>query len=160
MLYFEHTFENSLLKCGGIVKMQNNAATQRYRALVLNEHSNTMRTMFRELLHDFGKVDCEEEVSPREFSKHVNLLVIQCSIRQDSGPCYSAPRRAKHVILHSAKLGTFREVAKAISKKAYRLNQNTNTLCEQCNNVLVIRRICSRDNCHRYVLHPKHFHDE
>lgn len=89
-----------------------------------------MRTMFRELLHDFGKVDCEEEVSPREFGKHVNFLVIHRPIRQDGGPCYGAPWRAKHVILHPAKLGILREVAKAISKEAYRLNQNIDTLCE------------------------------
>lgn len=109
---------------------KNNAATQRYRALVLNEHSDTMRTMFRELLHDFGKVDCEEKVSPREFSKHVNFLVIHGPIRQDGGPRHSAARRAEHVILHPAKLGTLREVAKAISKEAHRLNQNIDTLCE------------------------------
>ena len=51
-----------------------------YRALVLNEHSDAMRTMLRELLHDFGKVYCEEKVSPGELSKHVDFLVSHCSI--------------------------------------------------------------------------------
>jgi hypothetical protein len=89
-----------------------------------------MRTMLRELLHDFGEVDCEEEISPREFSKHVNFLVIHCPIWQDGSPCYSAPRRAKHVILYPAELGILREVAKTISKEAYQLNQNIDMLCE------------------------------
>jgi len=93
-----------------------------YRALVLNKHPNTMRTLFRKLLHDFGKVDCEEKISPREFSKHVNFFVGHCPIGQDSGPCHRAPRRAEHVVFHPAKLGILREVPKAISEEAYRLN--------------------------------------
>jgi hypothetical protein len=93
-----------------------------YRALVLNEHPNTMRTLFRKLLHDFGKVDCEEKISPREFGKHVNFFVGHCPIGQDSGPCHRAPRRAEHVVFHPTKLGILREVPKAISEEAHRLN--------------------------------------
>jgi hypothetical protein len=91
-----------------------------YRALVLNEHSDTMRTMFRELLHDFSEVDCEEEVSPREVGKHVDFLVSHRSIRQDRGSRHSAPRRAEHVVLHPAKLGIPRKVEKAVSEETYR----------------------------------------
>jgi hypothetical protein len=79
-----------------------------------------MRTMFRELLHDFGKVDCEEEVPPREFGEHVNFLVGHCPIGQDGGPCHTAPRRAEHVVLHTARLGVLRKVKQAIPEEAYR----------------------------------------
>lgn len=75
-----------------------------YRALVLNKHSDAMRTMFREFLHDFGEVDREKEVSPREFGKHVDFLMGHCSIGQDGSPRHRAPRRVKHVVFHSAEL--------------------------------------------------------
>ena len=68
----------------------------------------------------FGKVDRKEEISPREFGKHINFLVSHCSIWQDRGPRHSAPRRAKHAVLHSAKLRVLREVEKAVSEGAYR----------------------------------------
>jgi len=74
--------------------------------------------MFRELLHDFSKVDCEEKVSPREISKHINFFVGHCPIGQDHGPRHSTPRGADHVVFCSANLGVFRKVKKAVPKEA------------------------------------------
>jgi hypothetical protein len=79
-----------------------------------------MRTMFREFLHHFGKVDCEEKVPPREFGEHVNFLVGHRPIGQDGGPHNTAPWRAEHGVLHTARLGILRKMKEAISKEAYR----------------------------------------
>lgn len=35
-----------------------------YRALVLYQHPYPMRSVFGELLHDLGEVDCGKEISP------------------------------------------------------------------------------------------------
>ncbi len=99
-----------------------------YRALVLDQHSDAMRTVFRELLHDLGEVNCKEKVSPRELRKHVDFLVCRCSIWQDCGSRHSAPWRANHVIFHSARLTVPRKVEEAVSEEAN--NKSFNTLRE------------------------------
>jgi hypothetical protein len=52
-------------------------AFQDCRAFVLNKHPDSMRPMLGQLLHDLGKIDCREEVSPGEVS-HVLNLVLEC----------------------------------------------------------------------------------
>ena len=80
-----------------------------------------MRTVFRELLHDLGEVDCKEKVSPRELRKHVDFLVCCCSIWQDCGPRHSASRRAKHIIFYTARVTILRKVKEAVPEEANEL---------------------------------------
>ena len=52
------------------------------------KHAYSMRPVLGRLLHDLGKVDCEEEAMPREVGQQVHLLHMFLPIREGGCPVH------------------------------------------------------------------------
>lgn len=75
-----------------------------HRTFVLDEHSDPVRSMLGQLLHDLRTVDGRKEVSPREVGQKVEFFFVLLAIGSSGRPNDRLSPAFLHVILEGVVL--------------------------------------------------------